>query len=141
FLMATQKTKATKTTIKVYSTRPWPSSSIQSRCKRSICDSHPLSVDMRFPRTKLGLSLTQQDGISWCDAASGIPWYRKEFLCQGVNSRRVLGTKQSYVGVPYVCTDDEKLPNENLSPQPHPQIGIKGIPWARGLKSSRFERL
>jgi hypothetical protein len=38
FLMATQNTNATKTTIKVYSTKPWPSSSIKSRCKSSICD-------------------------------------------------------------------------------------------------------
>jgi len=38
FLMATQKTKATKTTIKVYSTKPWPSSSTNKRFKRSIND-------------------------------------------------------------------------------------------------------
>src|SRR4029078_5696271 len=36
FLMATQKTKATKTTIKVYSTKPWPSSSTQRRFKSSM---------------------------------------------------------------------------------------------------------
>ena len=38
FLMATQKTKATKTTIKVYSTKPRPSSSTNKRFKRSIND-------------------------------------------------------------------------------------------------------
>ena len=41
FLMATQKTKATKTTIKVYSTKPWPSSSTNKRFKRSIMISPP----------------------------------------------------------------------------------------------------
>src|SRR5947208_9090803 len=43
FLMATQKTRATKTTINVYSTKPWPSSSTSNRLKSSLIWFHPLS--------------------------------------------------------------------------------------------------
>src|SRR6266480_1119384 len=41
FLMATQKTRATKTTINVYSTKPWPSSSTSNRLKSSLIWFHP----------------------------------------------------------------------------------------------------
>jgi hypothetical protein len=42
--MATQNTKATRTTIKVYSTKPWPSSSTQRRFKSSIVTSPPFQI-------------------------------------------------------------------------------------------------
>src|SRR6266576_447385 len=42
FLMATQKTRATKTTINVYSTKPWPFSSTSNRLKSSLIWFHPL---------------------------------------------------------------------------------------------------
>ena len=41
FLIATQKTRATSTTIKVYSTKPWPSSSTNKRFKSSMYRSPP----------------------------------------------------------------------------------------------------
>jgi hypothetical protein len=39
---ATQKTNATKRTIKVYSTKPWPSSSTTNRLNKFIIIIHPL---------------------------------------------------------------------------------------------------
>ena len=41
FLIATQKTKATRTTIRVYSTKPWPSSSTKRRFRSSMNYSPP----------------------------------------------------------------------------------------------------
>ena len=41
-LTATQKTNATKRTIKVYSTKPWPSSSTTNRLNKFIIRIHPL---------------------------------------------------------------------------------------------------
>ena len=46
FLIATQKTKATRTTIRVYSTKPWPSSSTKRRFRSSMNHSPPSHFEL-----------------------------------------------------------------------------------------------
>jgi hypothetical protein len=58
--MATQNTKATKTTIKVYSTKPWPSSSTQRRLKSSIVTSPPFGQIAKSVAAKIRLTSDAQ---------------------------------------------------------------------------------
>lgn len=50
FLIATQNTKATSTTIKVYSTKPWPSSSTSKRLSRFMGDYNSFFDSANFDR-------------------------------------------------------------------------------------------
>lgn len=70
FLIATQKTRATRTTIKVYSTKPCPSSSTNKRFKSSILISPPSYFELISFRPT-SIAATDREQSSNC-ASMGI---------------------------------------------------------------------